>query len=67
MTLVVAYCTSGGSELHKYKKSEANFTIEYKNNTAYNTYAFLYGTIPTAPTVLVYASKYNYGEQVVNK
>ena len=65
MTFIVANCTKGDSGIHKYDNNDFNSTMEYKNDTAYKTYAFLYGTIPTAPTVLVYAAKYNYGEQLV--
>lgn len=32
-----------------------------------STFAFIYGTIPTAPTVIIYAAKYGISEDIVSK
>ena len=54
--------------------STMNISHVYINNTKHNisttgqdavTFAFLYGTIPTAPTVMMFASKYGIGEDTV--
>ena len=65
MVLVVRYCTTSGNEAHV--NNQLNLTMFNDSATMYKTFAFLYGTIPTAPTVLVYSSKYNFGEEIVRK
>ena len=46
-----------------------NSVILHINNTNLDdetTFAFLYGAIPTAPSVLIYASRYGLCENIVN-
>lgn len=68
MILVVSSLTNGsvkGDTVSQFQANSTDTAMEYKNNTAYQTFAFLYGAIPTAPTVLVYATKYNFAEEMV--
>ena len=71
MTFIVTYLTNGSDASNESFPStstqgnSSDTAMKYKNDTAYKTFAFLYGAIPTAPTALVYASKYNYGEEMV--
>lgn len=71
MTFIVTYLTNGSNESKESfpstlaQANSSDTTMKYKNDTAFKTFAFLYGAIPTAPTVLVYATKYNFGEELV--
>ena len=70
MTIIVTYLAPGSIKNQPtppspFQTNTSDATMEYKNDTAYKTFAFLYGAIPTAPTVLVYATKYNFGEELV--
>ncbi|GFN92004.1 integral membrane protein gpr155 [Plakobranchus ocellatus] len=36
-----------------------------KNSTSFSMYGFLYGTIPTAPSVYIFASDYGFGQEII--
>ncbi|XP_066917308.1 lysosomal cholesterol signaling protein-like isoform X2 [Clytia hemisphaerica] len=65
MTFLTSFLTDGSINDSNSVQAGANATMKYKNATSYKTFAFLYGEIPTAPTVLLYANKYNFGEELV--
>ena len=51
--------------LHGTRNGSAPHRVNNRNLGNETTFAFLYGAIPTAPSVLIYASRYGLSENIV--
>ena len=57
--------TESSTILHGTSNIFAPFQVDNTNLDNQTTFAFLYGAIPTAPSVLIYASRYGLCENIV--